>query len=122
MPAAVLHSGFADLPQEALFDDALLRSAVRTDGSLVVFNWIKPVPSAPPHHDHPFDQLALILEGTLEFDLAGESYVVAPGELLYIPAGVPHTARVLGDTTVLNVDIFAPPRADYLHLAAHQST
>lgn len=121
MPASPFHASFADLPREVLFDGALSRSAVRTDGSIVVFNWIAPIPEAPPHHDHPFDQLALILEGTAEFDLDGESHVVGAGELLYIPAGVPHTARVIGDSPVLNVDVFAPAREDYLHLAERQT-
>lgn len=120
MPSSAVHASFADLPQEVLVGGALRRSAVRTDGSIVVFNWIQPMPDAPPHHDHPFDQLALILEGTAEFDLDGERHIVAAGELLYIPAGIPHTAWVVGDTPVLNVDVFAPAREDYLHLAEHQ--
>jgi hypothetical protein len=45
---------------------------------------------------------------------------VRAGELLYIPARVPHVGRVVGDEVVLNVDIFAPIRDDYLYLAAHQ--
>lgn len=121
MPSAPLHARFADLPREILFDGVLTRSAVRTDDAIVVFNWIQPGPMAPPHHDHPFDQLALILDGTAQFDLDGAAHVVGPGELLYIPAGVPHTARVIGDVAVLNVDLFAPAREDYRHLAAHQS-
>jgi hypothetical protein len=41
-----------------------------------------------------------------------------------LPAGVFNLVtghgRVVGDEIVLNVDIFAPIREDYLYLAAHQ--
>jgi len=120
MPRATFHRAFADLPREALGDGWLERAGVRTDGSLVVFNWLEPGFDAPPPHDHPFDQLALILSGVLEFQLDGQRYVVSSGEFLYIPAGEPHTARVLGHERVLNVDVFAPARPDYAHLAEAQ--
>jgi quercetin dioxygenase-like cupin family protein len=45
---------------------------------------------------------------------------VRAGEFLYIPAGTPHTGRVAGDEAVLNIDVFAPVRGDYLYLAEHQ--
>jgi quercetin dioxygenase-like cupin family protein len=117
----LLHARWADLPRETLAGGALTRSGVRTDGSLLVFNWIAPGALSPPPHDHPFDQLALILEGTAAFDIAGSETVVSAGELILIPSGVPHTARVVGDIPVLNVDLFAPAREDYVHLTEHQS-
>ena len=57
---AAFSGAFADLPRELLPELSLSRSAVRTDGALVVFNWVDP-PASLPLHDHPFDQLALIL-------------------------------------------------------------
>lgn len=119
MPTQPFTARFADLPRTVLAAD-LTRAAVRTDDALVTFNWIEPGEPAPPHHDHPFDQLALILSGRFEFDLDGTPYPLEAGQLLYIPAGVPHTAHVIGDETVLNVDVFAPAREDYLPLTDHQ--
>jgi quercetin dioxygenase-like cupin family protein len=52
----------------------------------------------------------------MEFDVAGERFVVGPGEVLAIPADARHTARIVGDEVVLNVDGLAPVREDYLHL------
>lgn len=120
MPRTTLHSSFDGLPRETIAGGAIARSAVRGDSALTVFNWIEPELDEQPPHDHPFDQLALILQGTAEFDVGGQTYRVAAGELLYIPAGVPHTLRVLGSQRVLNVDLFAPARQDYLHLTDHQ--
>jgi quercetin dioxygenase-like cupin family protein len=121
MPKRVVHSKIAQLPREALYDGALERSAVRSDDALVTFNWIKPGGQSPPPHSHPFDQLSFIVQGTMEFQVDGERYVVGPGEALAIPADAAHAGRVLGDETVLNVDVFAPLREDYLHLTEHEA-
>jgi quercetin dioxygenase-like cupin family protein len=67
-----------------------------------------------PRHSHENEQLTYILEGTLRFWLgADEAEVldVHAGEVLHIPANVPHRAEALEDT--LDVDIFSPPRADW---------
>jgi quercetin dioxygenase-like cupin family protein len=121
MPGATFHAKIADLPRESIADGVLTRTAVRTDDAIVTFNWIQPGHPEVPPHSHPYDQLALILAGTLELDLDGDRYTVGAGELLYIPAGVPHGGRVVGDEVVLNVDVFAPAREDYLYLADHQT-
>ena len=39
-------------------------------------------------------------------------YIVRGGEVLVIPSNVPHLAEALEDTD--NLDIFAPPRQDWL--------
>jgi len=120
MAATPFHAAFADLPRESIGDGVLQRTAVRTDEGLVTFNWIQPGHPEVPPHDHPYDQLSFIFAGTLEMELDGTTYRVSEGEFLYIPAGVPHTGRVVGDKPVLNIDVFAPMREDYMHLAAHQ--
>ena len=68
-----------------------------------------------PQHDHHNEQLTYILEGTLRFWLGadGDEVVdVAAGEVLTIPAHLPHRAEALEDT--LDVDVFHPPRSDWL--------
>ncbi len=65
-----------------------------------------------PEHSHPNEQIAFILEGALRFDLAGETHTVHAGEVLVIPANVPHSAVALEDT--IDFDVFAPPRQDWI--------
>ena len=68
-----------------------------------------------PWHSHDNEQLTYILEGTLRFwlgDDQGEVVDVAAGEVLHIPSQLPHKAEAL--EKVLDVDIFCPPRADWL--------
>src|SRR3954471_21726562 len=67
-----------------------------------------------PMHSHHNEQITYILEGALRFRLGedeSQHVDVAAGEVLHIPAHLPHTAVALQDT--LDVDIFSPPREDW---------
>jgi quercetin dioxygenase-like cupin family protein len=69
-----------------------------------------------PRHSHENEQLTYILEGALRFWIGeDESQVIEvhAGEVLHIPSNVPHKALALEDT--LDVDIFSPPREDWLN-------
>ncbi|WP_433634935.1 cupin domain-containing protein [Nocardia sp. CA-120079] len=102
---------------------ALVRTAVRGDKSLTTVNWFHPGigEQAAPPHSHPFDQVSFVFQGRLEFEVDGQKYLVSAGEVLLIPADVPHTARLIGDEIALNVDVYAPVRADYRYLVAHHA-
>lgn len=69
-----------------------------------------------PKHSHANEQLTYILEGALHFFLGEaqtEEVIVRAGEVLHIPSNLPHKAIALEDT--LDVDIFDPPREDWLN-------
>jgi unsaturated pyranuronate lyase len=68
-----------------------------------------------PKHSHENEQITYILEGTLRFflgDDGAEVVDVHAGEVLTIPSNLPHEALALEDT--LDVDVFNPPRQDWL--------
>jgi quercetin dioxygenase-like cupin family protein len=65
-----------------------------------------------PLHSHENEQITYILEGALKFSLPGKEVTVHAGEILVIPANVPHSAEALQDT--IDLDVFCPPRADWL--------
>jgi quercetin dioxygenase-like cupin family protein len=68
-----------------------------------------------PQHSHHNEQLTYILEGALHFWFGanGEREITArAGEVIVIPPHVPHRALALEDT--LDVDVFSPPREDWL--------
>ena len=48
---------------------------------------------------HPTDELVLVLEGKMEFEIAGEIHHPQIGEELLIPAGAVHSARNIGKST-----------------------
>lgn len=65
-----------------------------------------------PMHHHENEQVAYVLEGALKFVIEEREIVVRAGEVLVIPPNVPHSAEALEET--VNLDIFTPPRADWL--------
>src|SRR5271166_465769 len=66
-----------------------------------------------PEHSHHNEQLTYILEGALKFSIDGREIVVHAGEVLCIPANMPHKAEALEDT--VDLDVFHPPRADWIN-------
>ncbi|MEJ2009597.1 MAG: cupin domain-containing protein [Acidobacteriota bacterium] len=65
-----------------------------------------------PMHQHENEQMSYILEGALKFEIGGQEVVVRKGEIVQIPANVPHSAVALEDT--FDIDIFTPVRKDWL--------
>jgi quercetin dioxygenase-like cupin family protein len=66
-----------------------------------------------PTHAHENEQIACVLSGRLRFGLGADGspqrreVVVAAGEVLHLPANVPHSAEAIEETVVL--DVFSPP-------------
>lgn len=69
--------------------------------------------SVVPMHSHPNEQISCIIEGALEFAIDSKEIVVSGGEVLAIPPNMPHAAVALADTVAL--DVFNPPRADWIN-------
>lgn len=63
-------------------------------------------------HKHPHEQITHIISGKIEFTVGGKTHAMGPGEVLYIPSNIPHSAVALEDT--VNIEIFSPPREDFL--------
>ncbi len=66
-----------------------------------------------PMHSHINEQVTYVEAGALHFTVDGREITVRTGEFLCIPPNVPHTAVALEDT--VDIDIFTPPRADWLN-------
>jgi quercetin dioxygenase-like cupin family protein len=65
-----------------------------------------------PEHSHPNEQVTYILEGALKFWIDGREILVNAGETLTIPPNMPHKAEAMEDT--VDLDVFCPPRADWM--------
>ena len=56
-----------------------------------------PAGEAAPRHSHPGEELAYVVEGSLEYALDGRPPVIVnAGEALFIPYGVPHAVKNVG--------------------------
>ena len=62
-------------------------------------------------HDHPHEQLGLVLEGALVLRIDGVDHELAPGDAYQIPGGVEHAAWT-GDAGCRVLDVFQPVRED----------
>jgi quercetin dioxygenase-like cupin family protein len=109
----VTHHRWNDIPLEPL-SDVLSRKLITGDRMMLAHVYLKKG-AVVPRHSHENEQITYILEGGLRFWIgADETQVidVMAGEVLHIPSHVPHKAEALEDT--LDVDIFSPPRQDWL--------
>ncbi len=61
--------------------------------------WTDPPGQVWEDYRHSVDEVVIVREGDVEFDIAGKVRRPAPGEELFIPAGALHTVRNLGATT-----------------------
>jgi len=111
-PKATLHR-WEDMPKERVTD--LLERRLITGERMMLAHVYLDKGCIVPRHSHENEQITYILEGALHFWLGEdeqEQVVVRAGEVLLIPSNLPHKAEALEDT--LDVDIFSPPRQDWL--------
>lgn len=92
-------------------NDKLWRKIVTGEKVMVTQLWFLKDSLVPLHH-HESEQISLILEGAMKFELQGREVTVRAGEVLVIPSNLPHSALALEDS--VGMDIFSPIRQDWL--------
>ncbi len=113
-PSQAAHVRWADVPQEIL--NPLLTRQFITGAQAMLARIDLKKGATVPMHSHSNEQISWITAGSLRFTLGvpgSESEVtVRAGEVLVIPANLPHAAEALEDT--VDFDLFAPPRQDWI--------
>lgn len=61
--------------------------------------WVDPPGQRWENFVHGVDELVMVVEGRVEFEIDGVVAVPEPGVELFIPAGARHSVRNLGTTT-----------------------
>lgn len=118
MPTSCTLSRWEDVPREQV-TDLLDRKLITGDAIMLAHVFLKK-DCVVPKHQHHNEQFTYIIEGALHFYLGedgSEEVIVRAGEVLHIPSDVPHRAVALEDT--LDMDIFSPPREDWLNHTDH---
>jgi quercetin dioxygenase-like cupin family protein len=110
-----LHTSWSAIPVEQL-NPLLTRQFVHGEQAMVARIELQSG-CLVPRHAHANEQISLVVSGALKFILgdegATEEVIVRTGELLVIPGNVPHAVETLEHT--INIDIFAPPREDWIN-------
>lgn len=100
----------SDCPEHTIFPgvkirtawlDKLMTSVVAMEPRAVV-----------EEHQHPHEQMGIVLSGRAVFTVGGESKTLGPGDVYRIPSNVRHKVVAL-EEPVRAFDVFSPIRDDY---------
>ncbi|MGQ9513457.1 MAG: cupin domain-containing protein [Thermoproteota archaeon] len=70
-----------------------------------------------PEHAHPHEQMGICLSGRAEFISGDQRKMVEAGTVYWIRSNERHAVRILGEEAATFLDVFSPPREDYLQRA-----
>ena len=99
---ATLHR-WEDLPLEKV-TEMIARKAIPGTQDALVQAYLKKG-AIVPRHSHEAAQLIHVLQGALRTSVDGADTTVREGDVLHIPAGVPHQAEAIDDTFVITVTV-----------------
>jgi quercetin dioxygenase-like cupin family protein len=106
-------AGFGSLekiPLEAVASN-LSRKMVSGKQGMAVW-WTAKAGAHARSHSHPNEQLVWVVKGQIDLRIGDDKRTMKAGDVAVIPDGVNHEAWFTHDSEVL--DIFAPPREDFL--------
>lgn len=90
-------------------------------GKNVMASYVAFEPGAvAPIHQHPQEQLSIVISGRLYFTVGTESRWMEPGDIVSIPPNVPHAAQA-GEEGCVGIDMFNPPRDGFRALLDQQA-
>jgi unsaturated pyranuronate lyase len=110
MPSMRGFHALKHLPEEKI-TDKITRRVLVGDKEMVVW-WSMKAGALAAAHKHPHEQIFWVISGKMEFRLGNEKRACGPGAVGVIPGGVEHEAWFPEDSEV--VDVFSPPREDFL--------
>lgn len=81
----------------------------QSGGAMSIVDSWSPAGSGPPRHIHAGeDETFVVLTGTCKVWIAGEERLAGPGESVFIPRGIEHTFKVVGDEPSRHLVILTP--------------
>ena len=71
--------------------------------------WVKFDPgSIYPLHSHPYEQTSVIIQGRMRLTVGDKVMEVDPGDMWFVSSDVPHGGEILGDESVIFIDVYSP--------------
>jgi quercetin dioxygenase-like cupin family protein len=88
-------------------------SARALQGQQMTFAVVELAPgSAVAPHQHPHEQMGVVLRGSVVYTIGGESKDMRAGDTYLAPGGVSHAAAAGPEGAVI-IDVFSPVREDW---------
>jgi quercetin dioxygenase-like cupin family protein len=100
----------SDLPIIAMSGGVAARAI---EGREMTFAIVELAPGAAvKRHQHPQEQMGVLLRGAIRYTVGDESRDLRPGDTFIVPGGTSHEAVAGADGAVV-IDVFSPVRADW---------
>ena len=95
--------------EDGVTDVELIVTKAQSEGrySIMVSRWLSTF-QVPPHCHKEHAETFYVLDGQVEWTVAGETRVLNPGDALYVPPNTVHSVRVLGGKDSHNMLIYEP--------------
>ena len=88
---------------DGMFTETALRGKLEAQGYRVA-RYVYPPGTVFPDHKHGVDKIDAVVAGRFRLVIGGHVVVLRPGEWVSVPAGVVHSAAVVGDEPVISLD------------------
>ena len=109
--AVFLKQDWSSIPVERIAE-GITRQMVFGDRIMICRLTLAPY-TVTPIHTHVHEQMTIVEKGSADFFVDGQKQTAHAGEVLLFPSGIVHGATMLDEEVVL-IDIFSPPREDFL--------
>jgi quercetin dioxygenase-like cupin family protein len=103
------HVRWSEVPEEAV-NEHVSRRVLHTPAMTVVQLSYRRGALVPLHH-HVHAQVTTVTAGSLRMSVDGQAVVLKPGESLFVPSDVAHSAEALEDSRA--TEVFVPARTDW---------
>jgi quercetin dioxygenase-like cupin family protein len=101
-------STWSETPSERVFP-GIVRQITQGERQTLV-RYVYEPGAVFPVHNHPEEQVTVVISGHIEFDVDGQLTTLGPGQVAVIPANVPHGAMVVGSEIVETFNALSPRR------------
>ncbi len=106
-----LFSNWDEIP--TIYLDTMNRKIFTGENVMLVRNEIHPK-EVMPLHNHPHEQLFIVVSGECEVFTEGQTQMVKTGGLVWFRANQPHQVTNILDEPLVVIDVFSPIREDFL--------
>jgi mannose-6-phosphate isomerase-like protein (cupin superfamily) len=96
----IAHADKREVPWRPGYRNFVLAGADEGLACVAGYSEIEPGAGAPLHVHHDVDEVFVVVAGAMEVRLGDETVLVEADHTVAIPAGTPHSFRVVGDQTM----------------------